>query len=42
MPTQSLATSHPEKGNKKELNSLVENLSEEALAQLREEAELTG
>jgi hypothetical protein len=39
MPTQSLATSRLENGNKKELNSLVENLSEEALAQLREEAE---
>ncbi len=39
MPTQSLATSRPQNGNKKQLNSLVENLSEEALAQLREEAE---
>jgi hypothetical protein len=39
MPTQSLATSSPENGNKKQLNSMLENLSEEALAQLREEAE---
>jgi len=39
MPTQSLATSRPENGNKKQLNSMLENLSEEALAQLREEAE---
>jgi hypothetical protein len=39
MPTQSLATRCPENGNKKPLNSMLENLSEEALAQLREEAE---
>ncbi len=39
MPTQSLATSRPENGNKKQLNSMLENLSEEALAQLREFAE---
>jgi hypothetical protein len=39
MPTQSLATSRPENANKKELNSLVKNLSEEALVQLREFAE---
>jgi len=39
MPTQSLATSRPENGNKKQLNSMLENLSEEALAQLRKEAE---
>jgi hypothetical protein len=39
MPTQSLATSHPKNGNKKQLNSILENLSEEALAQLREFAE---
>ena len=37
--TQSLATSRPENGNKKQLNSMLENLSEEALAQLREFAE---
>jgi hypothetical protein len=39
MPTQSFATSFPENVNKKQLNSLLENLSEEALAQLREFAE---
>jgi hypothetical protein len=39
IPTQSLATNRPENGNKKQLNSMLENLSEEALAQLREEAE---
>jgi hypothetical protein len=39
MPTQSLATSSPENGNKKQLNSMLENLSEEALAQLCEFAE---
>ena len=39
MPTQSFATSRPENGNKKQLNSMLENLSEEALAQLREFAE---
>ena len=39
MPTPSLATSSPENGNKKQLNSRLKNLSEEALAQLREEAE---
>ena len=38
-PTQSLATSSPEYGNKKQLNAMLENLSEEALAQLREFAE---
>jgi hypothetical protein len=36
MPTQSLATRSPENANKKQLNSMLENLSEEALAQLRE------
>ena len=39
MPTQSFASSLPENGNKKQLNSLLENLSEEALAQVREFAE---
>jgi hypothetical protein len=39
MPTQSLATNRPENGNKKPLNSMFENLSEEVLPQLREFAE---
>ena len=39
MLTQSFATSLPENSNKKQINSLLENLSEEALAQVREFAE---
>lgn len=39
MPTQSLVTNCTENSNKKQLNSMLENLSEEALAQLREFAE---
>ena len=39
MLTQSFATSLPENSNKKQINSLIENLSEEALAQVREFAE---
>jgi hypothetical protein len=39
IPTQSFATSLPENGNKNQINSLLENLSEEALAQVREFAE---
>jgi hypothetical protein len=38
-PTQSLITNRTENSNKKQLNSMLENLSEEALAQLREFAE---
>ena len=39
MLTQSFATSLPENSNKKQINSLLENLSEEALTQVREFAE---
>lgn len=39
MLTQSFATSLPESSNKKQINSLLENLSEEALAQVCEFAE---
>lgn len=39
MLTQSFVTSLPENGNKKQINSLLESLSEEALAQVREFAE---